>query len=216
MVEKSIRIMMCIALFALFLNFAANVANAADIAGVKYKPNIEAVKDKMIEQLNELRKLNGLNPLSKDNTAQKVAQKRANFQKNNTLTHDGLQDALKEIKNSNYGTENLATQWEQNFNSDDEFAKALIVQWFVDEGIENKGHHKQMLNPYYDITGVGVKQESNGMVYVSMVYASTTTMPVTKEIADNINKFYEYFNSNELNKAVPLPQTDEIINKLKN
>jgi uncharacterized protein YkwD len=170
-----------------------------------YQPNMEAVKTKTIEYLNQLRQLNNLPPLTKDNTVQKVAQKRANYQKNNSLSHNGLEEALKEIKNSNYGTENLATQWIQNVNSDDELAKSLIDMWFVDEGIPNKGHHKQMLNPYYDITAVGIKKEADGMIYVSMVYASTTTLPVTQEIADKINEFNKYFNSHELNKALALP-----------
>jgi uncharacterized protein YkwD len=181
------------------------VVGASYKISADYQPNMEAVKTKTIAYLNQLRQLNNLPPLTKDNTAEKVAQKRAEYQKNNSLSHSGLEEALKEIKNSNYGTENLATQWIQNFNSDDELARALIVQWFVDEGIPNKGHRKQMLNPYYDITGIGIKREPNGMIYVSMVYASTTTLPVTQEIADKINKFYQYFNSYELNEAAALP-----------
>jgi hypothetical protein len=170
----------------------------------KYTPDYKVIKLRTVYYLNQLRVLNNLNPLVRDITAEKVAQKRANYQKANTLTHDGLSEALKEITNSNYGTENLAYQWIDTFDSDDEVAKSIIELWFEDKGIPNKGHLKQMLNPYYDIVGIGLKVDKEGKIYISMVYASTTTMPLTKEIADQINDFYKYFNSNSSIDYKPL------------
>ncbi|MDR0485705.1 MAG: CAP domain-containing protein [Elusimicrobiota bacterium] len=170
-----------------------------------YKPDPQNLSVKTIEYLNELRKLNGLKPVARDKTAESVAEKRAQYQNGNFLTHNGLKAALKEIENSNYATENLAFIYRKKYNSDDEMARDLIMQWYEDKDIANKGHRKQMLNPLYDIAGVGIKEGKDNMYYISMVLASTTTMPLTKEISDQINEFYNYFETDGAKDSIPLP-----------
>jgi uncharacterized protein YkwD len=172
-----------------------------------YQPNIENIKIKIIDYLNQLRTLNKLKPLAEDDKAMLVAQKRAEYQSNSSLTHDGLREMLKEIKDPIYGTENLAWVHPSSYNSDDELAEAVIILWYVDEGVENKGHHKQMLNPLYDFTGVGIKKDNDGYFYISQVMFSDIDISpskVTKETVDEINEFYNYFNSDKLNKSIPL------------
>jgi uncharacterized protein YkwD len=195
--------------FLLLLTFLSlNVITlCVSFAQADYKPNMQNIKIKTIEYLNRLRELNGLNEVTENAKAMKVAQTRAEFQSNNTLTHNRLQEDLKKIKDPIYGTENLAYLYPKQYNSDDEVAKALINMWYDDEGIPNKGHHKQMLNPIYDFTGVGIKQDKNGYIYVSQVLASSADVSpakITKELNNLINSFYEYFNSNELKEDVPL------------
>jgi uncharacterized protein YkwD len=186
-------------IFILFLGINAVHAD--------YEPNFENIKIKTIEYLNELRQKNDLKPLKEDKVAMEVAQRRAEFQSNNTLSHDRLQQDLKNIKDPIYGTENLAYLHPQSYASDDEVAKAIIVLWYIDEGIENKGHHKQMLNPFFDKTGVGIKQEVDGYIYISQVMFSDIDVnpkTISKETVDEINDFYNYFNSTQLKKSVPL------------
>ncbi|MDR2771982.1 MAG: CAP domain-containing protein [Elusimicrobiota bacterium] len=186
-------------------NNAETVAATAE-TGV-YKPNIENIKSKIIDYINELRKLNGVTPLAQDEKAMKVAQKRADYQTDGSLTHTGLLEALKEIKDPIYGTENLAYVHPDSYDSDDSLAKGVINLWYVDEGIKNKGHHKQMLNPIYDFTGVGLKVASDGYFYISQVIFSDEDVApetISIETANEINDFYNYFESNKVRKSVPL------------
>jgi uncharacterized protein YkwD len=194
--------------FVLFLSFLFIAAVFTEVFAERikvYKPDPQTLSAKTIEYLNELRKLNNLKPLARDSVAEAVAAKRAQYQSGNFLTHNGLKAALKEIENSNYATENLAYIWRKKYKSDDEMARDLIMQWYEDKDIVNKGHRKQMLNPLYDIAGVGIKEGKDNMYYVSMVLASTSTMPLTKEISDKINEFYEYFESDGAKESIPLP-----------
>jgi uncharacterized protein YkwD len=180
---------------------------STEVAYADYQPNFENIKVQVIKYLNELRQLNGLNPLRYDEVAERVAQKRAMAQGKNTLSHDGLTQDIKEIKDPIYGTENLIYLHPDGYNSDDEIAKEIIVLWYIDKGIKNKGHHKQMLNPFFDFTGVGIKQEADGYIYISQVMASDIDIDpkkISKETVDAINAFYEYFNSGKLNKSTPL------------
>jgi uncharacterized protein YkwD len=176
-------------------------------AYAEYKPDFQNIKMKTIEYLNKLRARNNLQPVKEDEKAMKVAQKRADFQKGGILSHDRLEKDLEDIKKPIYGTENLVYLHPQRYGSDDETAKAAIILWYIDEGIENKGHHKQMLNPVYDLTGVGIKQDKDGYLYISQVLISTVDINpdnISEEMVNVINEFYDYFNSKDLKPSKPL------------
>jgi uncharacterized protein YkwD len=178
-----------------------------NVAYAEYKPDFQNIKMKTIEYLNKLRARNNLQPVKEDAKAMKVAQKRADFQKGGNLSHNRLEKDLEDIKKPIYGTENLAYLHPQQYGSDDATAKAAVILWYIDEGIENKGHHKQMLNPVYDITGVGIKQGQDGYIYISQVLASTEDIDpdkVSEELVEVINEFYDYFNSKDLKPSKPL------------
>ena len=134
---------------------------------VTVSPDVSRLKKSVFAQINQYRKYQNLPALEWDNTiaqqaaihAQQMASGEATF------SHDGFKERVEVISQKityRSAAENLAN----NFGYSNPGEQA------VEGWINSPGHHKNMIGDY-NLTGIGIAQNSEGMYYFNQIFIKT-------------------------------------------
>ncbi len=169
---------------------AATIQSAQDI-------NVQAVKNAMLSELNNLRAQNGLSNLASVSVLDSYAQARTD-----SFTSSGVDDHAGWNSSSMYpynldAEENIAQMPYTMLGTTDATTIAQkITAEFYSENYDpqpNYGHRKNMLNPYINYVGIGVSVGSNGMVYFSQEMGNDQAAHSRYSTSD----LYSYYLTNE-------------------
>ena len=134
---------------------------------VAVSPNINQLEKSVFTQINQYRKSQNLAPLQWDNTI--AEQSRIHAQQmasgKTTFSHDGFKERVEVISQKityKSAAENLAN----NFGYSNPGEKA------VEGWINSPGHHKNMVGDY-NLTGIGIAQNSEGTYYFNQIFIKT-------------------------------------------
>ena len=133
--------------------------------------DIDKINQLIIEEVNNLRAQNGLNPVVRDEVLMNYAKGKASVQAvQGYLDHESGDPIPQE--GYSLTAENLA----QNYlwATEEETAIEFVKQYYIDEGVPTLGHRKNMLNPYITRIGVGIAKASDGKLYNAMNLGTQT------------------------------------------
>jgi len=69
--------------------------------------------------------------------------------------------------------------WGENISYGKDTAEEIVIQWLIDDGVPDRIHRKNLLNPYYRYIGVGCGYHSR--------YNIMGVMDVAEEYSENVN-----------------------------
>lgn len=134
---------------------------------VAISPDISGLEKSVFAQVNQYRNSQNLPPLKWDNTIAKESRIHAQQMASGktTFSHDGFQERVKVISQQiqlQSAAENLANNF--GYNNPGEQA--------VEGWIDSPGHQKNMVGDY-NLSGIGITQNSEGTYYFNQIFIKT-------------------------------------------
>ncbi|RQH12928.1 CAP domain-containing protein [Okeania hirsuta] len=134
---------------------------------VAISPDVNGLEKTVFAQINQYRKSKNLPPLQWDNTIAQQSRIHAQQMANGktTFSHDGFKERVQVISQQvqlQSAAENLANNF--GYNNPGEQA--------VEGWIDSPGHHKNMVGDY-NLSGIGIAQNSEGTYYFNQIFIKT-------------------------------------------
>ncbi|MEB3341193.1 CAP domain-containing protein [Okeania sp.] len=166
------------------------------ISNAAVPQDINQLEQSVFAQINQYRKSQSLPPLQWDNTIAQQAKIHAQQMANGetTFSHDGFQQRVEIIKQKipyGGGAENIAQN--MGYSNPGEVA--------VEGWIKSPGHHQNIVGDY-DLTGIGIAQNSQGTYYLNQLFIKTRA-----SLNININQLEKsvFAQINQYRKSQSLP-----------
>ncbi|NEP05294.1 MAG: CAP domain-containing protein [Okeania sp. SIO1H6] len=134
---------------------------------VAISPDVNGLEKTVFAQINQYRKSKNLPPLQWDNTIAQQSRIHAQQMANGktTFSHDGFKERVQVISQQvqlQSAAENLANNF--GYNNPGEQA--------VEGWIDSPGHHKNMVGDY-NLSGIGIAQNSEGTYFFNQIFIKT-------------------------------------------
>ena len=133
-----------------------------------------AMREEVIQYINEYRAKKGLPALEMNDTISEAAFKHCQYMGNKTIriNHDGFEDRMhglmKQLAPSYGAAENVANGQTN--------AKEVVNMWINSRG------HRENIEGNYNLSGIGIYKNKNGILYFTHIFIKRKTTP-TKQIS---------------------------------